>query len=1719
MRWFFLFVFFLFSSVLYSNPVAVTENDPNSIVEGVSVITGDFYCEKQDVLIQGAEPIHIGRSYVSQKGKGFWDFLFYHQVYMDWGSKLVEVTEPSGAVLIYEGIRSEEALKEEARFEGTLYEESLKKEGGNSLTFTLKSSNIKGMVNTGRGFISGLSNIKNQRIHLSGDRKFLNVFCPDGTKRLYKTTDSKKIDDSHIFRKKPKILERSDLSFILVEEELANGNKILYEWPRKKDDSWMIKSCSHKKDVIYAWAKFYPKLREKHRSPWDYGLETSDGRHFEYFYFDYEGKNQLSKVASDEKPEETIHYLTYKGRKMVNAITWPCGRFVHYTYYLPGDYCNNIKIKEEDEVCFRVKEIVLPLQENGGEVVTHTFTYDFVNKKTTVSDAHGTPTIYYWNDDLHLTGIDQYFAKDVFSNSTRFIWGKNGSQEENYLLCKILFNQNRKAVQSIRFFYDRFGNVKEEKLYGDLTGSGVPFSLGSDGLPQEKGEVYSKRFSYSQDAKNFLLSREEDCGLKITYSYHKGLPLVQEENHYDKNILSWTKTYEYNAHNNLIKENTKDHRGNTCRSILIKLKGDKGSYPCMPEIIEEKAGDQPLKSTHLHYTIGGRIEKRAVFDSEGMFRYDLFTLYKKGLLEKEINAEGEVAYSEYDELNNKIIYRPFGGKLITSYGYDFANRLCWIVDSDGQNQKDYSYKYNHLNQKTESFDEYRNKTSFGYDSQGNLLKTAFANNGVVTRIYDSIGCEISKIDAKGYQTKISYNTYEKPTKIIYPDGSSELFRYDKAGNLKEHTDQEGLVTSYEYDSFGRMICKKTPHTHESFTYDSFNLTSKTDSEGYTTYYEYDLAGRKISEKLEDQVISYEYDSLGRPHKKTVEDLVLVQVYDNLDRVIEERKEDLSGNWLQKISYGYDRAGNQSSTIRYIDGQIAEELLEYDGFNRLVKKTDSLGFETNYFYECSPHRTTSVDSMGLQTIETFNSQKKLESLTKKSSQGKTLLLEQYYYDFSDNMHIKYAFFDDKFQKTFREYDSSNRVMTLIEAAESLDQKVTRYQYTPKGRLKTLRKPSGIVLSYQYDSLGHLKSLISSDASVEYSYKYDTKGRLLSCENEGIGGSVVRVLDAFGNVKKETFPSGLSVENSYDEQNRREELVLPDDSVVIYDYDALYLRRVSYKRSAHKYLNYDLAGNLLLEDSALQKGVASYHYDGLGRCISIQAPYFTHRLEGFDGVGNLLQANRQGENLAYTYDDLYQLTSEQDHTYVFDAGYNRLAKDGKALAVNLLNQTSELEYTIDGNPKFLNGKKLYFDALDRLSCVEDENRKIDYSYDALHRRISKKTYTGGPEKVLTQEVFYLYDGQNEIGAYDPLGNCLELRILGATSHAEIGASTVLELAGQTYVPFHDLQGNISAIVSQEGAVGEYSYTAFGEEKIACSINPWRFSSKRTDEETGLVYYGRRYYLPELGRWLTQDPLGYDAGPNLYAFVLNAPLTHFDLYGLLEESWFSSPRVQGAFQFFGGITEIGTAAAVTTASSGVASFLAWPLLAHGVDNACTGAYSLFTGRSRPAGTVAMLGKVGVPNSAAYTINDGLSLFANIAGAAVVQGARAITTGATKHLTTKNVGVAPKVEYQVVRNSKGPQQVFYNNARRPHIFRNAGGHVSPLTLSSENRFVNLFKDIAGDPKNLYSNDYLTNKAKESGINLFAKTYRSGKEAWVYVRNNEIQNAGINLEKKYIYK
>ena len=108
-------------------------------------------------------------------------------------------------------------------------------------------------------------------------------------------------------------------------------------------------------------------------------------------------------------------------------------------------------------------------------------------------------------------------------------------------------------------------------------------------------------------------------------------------------------------------------------------------------------------------------------------------------------------------------------------------------------------------------------------------------------------------------------------------------------------------------------------------------------------------------------------------------------------------------------------------------------------------------------------------------------------------------------------------------------------------------------------------------------------------------------------------------------------------------------------------------------------------------------------------------------------------------------------------------------------------------------------------------------------------------------------------------------------------------------QPFFLLQDLCGNITALINTEikKIQESYFYNAFGEEETFSDnniLNSWKFSSKRKDPETDLIFFGRRYYDPSEGRFCAPDPLGLTNSMNLYAFALNDPLMRIDLYGLM-------------------------------------------------------------------------------------------------------------------------------------------------------------------------------------------------------------------------------------------
>src|SRR5690625_2371994 len=217
----------------------------------------------------------------------------------------------------------------------------------------------------------------------------------------------------------------------------------------------------------------------------------------------------------------------------------------------------------------------------------------------------------------------------------------------------------------------------------------------------------------------------------------------------------------------------------------------------------------------------------------------------------------------------------------------------------------------------------------------------------------------------------------------------------------------------------------------------------------------------------------------------------------------------------------------------------------------------------------------------------------------------------------------------------------------------------------------------------------------------------------------------------------------------------------------------------------------------------------------------------------------------------------------------------------------------------------------DAENRLIVMEThpavaEKRRLEFAYDSQGRRIRKEVQEwepGSGQFVPAKSLRFFYDGWNLIEERDLLnGDAVKRRhvwgldVTGTPQGAGgVGGLLWSETATHTFAASADANSNIIAWVETAtlSVSGRADYGAFGEPVMrtgAAREMPFGFSTKYTDFETDLLYYGYRYYSPSMGRWLNRDPIEEQGGLHLYGFVGSAPVNEWDYLGL---SWKDIPR----------------------------------------------------------------------------------------------------------------------------------------------------------------------------------------------------------------------------------
>ena len=510
-----------------------------------------------------------------------------------------------------------------------------------------------------------------------------------------------------------------------------------------------------------------------------------------------------------------------------------------------------------------------------------------------------------------------------------------------------------------------------------------------------------------------------------------------------------------------------------------------------------------------------------------------------------------------------------------------------------------------------------------------------------------------------------------------------------------------------------------------------------------------------------------------------------------------------------------------------------------------------------------------------------------------------------------------------------YDEATGLLTNKVYA---DGKGPSYEYDSAGRLTKRTWARGVETDYAYDALGQLTNIAYSDATPDVAFAYDRMGRQTAV-TDGTGSRGF-AYDSFLQLNEETNWLA-NIERAYDAYGRPQGVDLGEFAVG-YGYDAYgrfaavtsTVTGIYAHQTRHRY-EY-LADSDLLASVSNGGMVATYGYEPRRDLrTEIDNRWGTNPVSSFayayDAAG---RRTERVDSDSITNQFAYNLRSElvsalmgtNAYGYAYDPIGNRIAATNNgaatAYAANELNQYStisnnlqpsaySLQYDLDGNMVSDGAWAYSWDAENRLvgvapAATNAGSVRLNCAYDYMGRRVRKEVETwDGSAWSNTLTVRYAYDGWNlicEDRSDDNKNNYYVWGLdLSGTPQGAGGVGGLLARVREENIPrplyyAGDANGNVTDVLDQDGALAaHYEYDPFGN-AIALSgaqadANPYRFSSKYWDTETGFYYYGYRFYSPELGRWINRDPIGESGGVNLDGYVNNSPINRIDYLGYLS------------------------------------------------------------------------------------------------------------------------------------------------------------------------------------------------------------------------------------------
>ena len=442
------------------------------------------------------------------------------------------------------------------------------------------------------------------------------------------------------------------------------------------------------------------------------------------------------------------------------------------------------------------------------------------------------------------------------------------------------------------------------------------------------------------------------------------------------------------------------------------------------------------------------------------------------------------------------------------------------------------------------------------------------------------------------------------------------------------------------------------------------------------------------------------------------------------------------------------------------------------------------------------------------------------------------------------------------------------------------------------------------SLEYDPLHQLTRVVDNSGD-EWSYDYDEGNRLVGQAekiNSSVGTHTIdREYDAVSNLVGIKAGADSTVGFSYNQRDDLTAIDLPGGTVdeITFSYDKARKRTKARTPGVISSVRYDQASRVtkMINETQLNMQTFIYDYDSNGNITAVSDRATSGTVNdtryGYDGLNRLT--------------DWYNSLTDTTTTYQYDKVGNLLeVKEGnsvtKAFSYNSANQISSPGYLYDNNGNMTGDvdSRYVYDAENRLKQVISNATSTtiaSYEYDFMGRRISSTDSSG-----LT--TYFHYDGWNVMAESDSSGT-----ITANYYYDTNGQVQAMKKAGQTYYYQFNAHGDVVSLTDSSGSVvNSYTYDPWGSHLTRSETvsNPFRYAGYRFDEEAGLYYLRRRFYNPELKRFITKDKYrGYIGDPkslNLYVYVQNNPTKWIDQSGLARSRDAIMFQVTGTAGVFG-------------------------------------------------------------------------------------------------------------------------------------------------------------------------------------------------------------------------